>query len=115
MSRFCLIILITSNNSFIECFGSDGKESACYARNRGSVPMSGRSPREGSGNPLQYSCLEISWTEESNGLSPWGRKESDTTEQLTPFCLPNPILSALYVSTHLSPYHFEGGIIIIVS
>ena len=49
------------------------------------------------------------------GYSPWGRKESDTTEQLTPFCLPNPILSALYVSTHLSPYHFEVGIIIIVS
>ena len=25
---------------------------------------------------------EIVWTEESGGLSPWGRKESDTTEQL---------------------------------
>ena len=38
--------------------GSDGKESACNARDLGSVPGSGRSPGEGNGNPLQYSCLE---------------------------------------------------------
>ena len=42
------------------CFpgGSDGKESACNAGNLGLIPGSGRSPREGNGNPLQYSCLE---------------------------------------------------------
>ena len=34
--------------------GSDGKESAC---NPGLIPGSGRSPREGNGNPLQCSCL----------------------------------------------------------
>ena len=38
--------------------GSDGKESACSARDWSSVPGSGRSPGEGNGNPLQYSCLE---------------------------------------------------------
>ena len=38
--------------------GSDGKESACNAGDLGSVPGSGRSPGEGNGNPLQYSCLE---------------------------------------------------------
>ena len=37
--------------------GSDGKESACSAGDGGSVPGSGRSPGEGNGNPLQYSCL----------------------------------------------------------
>ena len=37
--------------------GSDGKESACNALTA-SVPGSGISPREGSGNLLQYSCLE---------------------------------------------------------
>ena len=37
--------------------GSDGKESACNARDLGSIPGSGRSPGEGNGNPLQYSCL----------------------------------------------------------
>ena len=49
----------------------------------GSVPGSGRSPGGGNGNPLHYSCLENpmdggTWL----GCSPWGRKESDTTEQL---------------------------------
>ena len=37
---------------------SDGKESACNAGDPGSIPASGRSPRGGYGNPLQYSCLE---------------------------------------------------------
>ena len=41
---------------------SDSKESACNARDPGSVPGSGRSPGEGNnylnGYPLQYSCLE---------------------------------------------------------
>ena len=38
--------------------GSDGKASAYNAGDLGSIPGSGRSPGEGSGNPLQYSCLE---------------------------------------------------------
>ena len=38
--------------------GSVGKESACNARDLGSIPRSGRSPGEGNGNPPQYSCLE---------------------------------------------------------
>ena len=38
--------------------GSDGKESAGDAGDPGSIPGSGRSPGEGKGNPLQYSCLE---------------------------------------------------------
>ena len=33
------------------------KESACSAGDPGSIPGSGRSPGEGNGNPLQYSCL----------------------------------------------------------
>ena len=37
---------------------SDGKESACSAGELSSIPGSGRSPGEGNGNPLQYSCLE---------------------------------------------------------
>ena len=38
--------------------GSDGKPSACSAGDLGSTPGLGRSPGEGNGNPLQYSCLE---------------------------------------------------------
>ena len=40
--------------------GSDGKESVCSAGDLDSVPGSGRSPEEGHGNLLQYSCLENS-------------------------------------------------------
>ena len=39
-------------------YGSNGKESACNVRDPSSIPGSGRSPGEGTGNPLQYSCLE---------------------------------------------------------
>ena len=57
------------------------------ARHVGSIPGSVKSPREGNGNPLQYSCLENSifpvkfhGQRSLEGFSPWGRKESDTTE-----------------------------------
>ena len=40
--------------------GSDGKASPCNVGDLGSIPGSGRSPGEGNGNPLQYSCLENS-------------------------------------------------------
>ena len=39
---------------------SDGKESACTAGDPGSISGSGRSPGEGNGYPLWYSCLENS-------------------------------------------------------
>ena len=48
-----------------------------------SIPGSGRSPGEGKGNPLQYSCLGSAMDRHLAGYSPWSRKESDTTEQLT--------------------------------
>jgi len=57
-------------------------------RNVSSIPRSGISPGAGNGNPLQYPCLENSmdrriWqAEEPGGLSPWGHKESDTTEYM---------------------------------
>ena len=41
--------------------GNSGKEPTCQSgdiRDAGSIPGSGRSPGEGNGNPLQYSCLE---------------------------------------------------------
>ena len=56
---------------------SAGKESACNAGDLGSIPGLGRSPGEGKGYPLQYSGLENSMD------SPWVRKESDMTEQLS--------------------------------
>ena len=55
--------------------GSAGKESACNVGNLGLIPGLGRSPGEGKGYPLQYFGLE-----NSMDYSPWGHKESDTTE-----------------------------------
>ena len=63
---------------------SAGKESPCNAGNPGSIPGSGRSPGEGNGYPLQYSCLENPMDHRSLvGYSPWGGKESDMTERLS--------------------------------
>ena len=61
--------------------GSDGKASACSARDLGSIPGLGRSHGEGNSNPIQYSCLEKS-QRSLVGYSPWGCKESDMTERL---------------------------------
>ena len=62
---------------------SEVKASAWNAGDLSSIPGSGRSPGEGNGNPLQYSCLENPVEGRSLvGYSPWGRKESDTTEWL---------------------------------
>ena len=63
--------------------GSEVKASAWNAGDPGSIPGLVRSPGEGNGNPLQYSCLENpmeggAWL----GYNPWGRKESDMTERL---------------------------------
>ena len=63
--------------------GSDSKESSCNAGDPGLIPGSGRSPGEGNGTSLQYSCLENSRTEEPGGLQSIDNKEPDTTEQLT--------------------------------
>ena len=61
--------------------GSSGKESACSAGDLGSISGLGRSPAEGHGNPLQYSCLENPHGQRNlAGYSPWGRKELDMTE-----------------------------------
>ena len=41
-------------------------------RDTGSIPGWGRSPGGGNGNPLQYSCWEIPWTEEPGRLQSIG-------------------------------------------
>ena len=63
---------------------SDGKESSCNAEDLGSIPGLGKSPGGDHGNPFQYSCLENPYGQRSLvGYSPWGHKESDTTEWLS--------------------------------
>ena len=97
---------------------SAGKEFSCYPGDPSSIPRSGRSPGEGIGYPLQYSwsslvaqlvknlpamwetwvpdplekgkcyLLQYSGLENSIDYSPWGHKESDTTERLSLYSLP---------------------------
>ena len=70
------------------------------AGDMGSVPGSGRSPREGNGIPLQYSCLGNPWTEEPGGLQSMGShvtEESGTTELL------NNNKYAIIVTFQISP------------
>ena len=64
--------------------GSDGKVSACNAGDPGSIPGLGRSPGEGNGNPLQYSCLENSmnggaWWATVHGVAKSQTRLSDFT------------------------------------
>ena len=66
--------------------GAGGKEhppaSAGDIKDTSLIPGSGKSPGEGRDNPLQYSCLENQSHGQRSlaGYSPWGHKESDTTE-----------------------------------
>ena len=46
-------------------------------------PGSGKSTREGNGNPLQYSKRKSHGQKSLIGYSPWGHKKSDRTEQLS--------------------------------
>ena len=60
-------------------------------RDTSSVPGIRRSPGGGHGNPFQYSCLENPIDRAAWGCySPWGCKESDTTEHA---CTPSMISS----------------------
>ena len=64
--------------------GLDGKGPGCNAGEPSSIPGSGRSPGEGNGYSLQYSCLEDpigrgTW----RAISSWGHKESGMTEQIS--------------------------------
>ena len=62
--------------------GSDDKETACHTRDRGSIPGSGKSPREGNSYLLQYSCLENStdrgaWQAKVHGIAKGQTRLSD--------------------------------------
>ena len=64
--------------------GSESKESVCNVGDMGSIPGFGRSPGGGHGNPHPVFLPGESHGQRSlAGYSPWGHKESDTTERLS--------------------------------
>ena len=76
--------------------GSDGRESACNAGDLVLIPRLRRSPGEGNGNPLQYSCLENPMESPCHqrtgflSLGDFGFHISEIKEQEAACLLPNP-------------------------
>ena len=70
---------------------SDGKASAYNAGDPGLIPGSGRTPGEGNGNPLQYSCLEnlmdgAAWWAAVHGVAKsWTRLSDFTSLHFNPY------------------------------
>ena len=88
--------------------GSDSKAAVYNAGDPCSIPGLGRSPGEGNGNPLQDYCLENPMDRRSLvGYSPWGRKESDTTERLH-FSSLQPTFRMRNIQ-HQSPIYHHAG------
>ena len=87
---------------------ADGKESACKARDLGSIRGLGRSPGEGNSFPWRrkWQSTPVFLPGESHGrrrlvgYSPQGHKESDTTERLH--------FTSLHYSCPLLPVEFNG-------
>ena len=76
--------VLISEASQVVLVVKDWPANAGDARDKGSIPGSGRFLGGGNGNPLQYSCLEsIHGHRSLVGCSPWSHKESDKTEQLS--------------------------------
>ena len=93
--------------------------SACNARDLGSIPGSGRSPGEGNGNPLQYSCLENpmdggAWSASVHGVTKSQTRLSDFTSLSLPLELTGWIslyskgLSRVFSNTTVQKHQFFG-------
>ena len=78
--HLCIYIYTHTHTHTHTLFVSAGKESAYNVRDLGLIPGLGRSPGDGKGYPLQCSGLENSM---DCTVSPWGRKELDSTEWLS--------------------------------
>ena len=74
-----LVSAIQQSESVIYMQVSTVFESACNAGDLGLIPGSERFPREGNGNPLQYSCLENPVDRGAWKATIMGSQELDTT------------------------------------
>ena len=100
---------------------SVGIESACSAGDPDSIPGLGRSPREGNGNPLQYSCLENSmdrgtWQATIPRVAESHRvKTGLSNNTLTFFICKYLFLNSLFYSIGLYVFPYASTILILIS
>ena len=109
-SLFCLqaillIFFIEFSSHLPQGFpcSSAGEESACNAGDPGSIPGSGRSPREGNGNPLQYSCLENPMDRGARRAKPHGVESVGNDLATKPPHLPHLFILQMGLRKH----HYE--------
>ena len=95
--------------------GSEVKSSTCNAGDLGSIPGSGRSPGEGNGNPLQYSCLENPMDRGAWWATVHGVAKSQTRLSDFPFTFTfTHIYSGIFIVTYICEYflHFVSYLFI---
>ena len=104
MAEWSSVVHISTTSLSVRVFpgGSRSKESSCSVGDPGSIPGLGRSPGEGNGNPLQYSCLKNStdrraWQDIVNGISK--RRVGHDSVSLSPLL---PSFPPLTLSSFLS-------------
>ena len=95
-SAFCPLQIWAYDSESLPC-SSNGKESACDAGDPGSVPGSGRSPGERSGNSLQYSCMENPKNRGTWRATVHGVTESQTRQRDYATMIPE---TAQYIEQH---------------
>ena len=95
----CQVVLMVKNSP----------ASAEDVRDTGLIPGSGRSSGGGNGNPLQYSCLEISMNRGAWWAAAHGDcKELDMTERTEHICMPSRFLSKFFCLPH-PPLRNDAG------
>ena len=65
------------------------KNLPCNVGDLGWTPGLGKSSGEGNSHPLQYSCLDIPWTEEPSGLQSIGSQRVRRNRAINTFTLHN--------------------------
>ena len=68
----CVYINTHTHTHIFGFHGGSVVKNPLSAGDMGSIPGLGRSPGEGNGNPLQYTCWRIPWKEEPGGLQSTG-------------------------------------------
>ena len=85
--------------------GLRAKESACSAGDLGSIPGSGRSPGEGNGSPLQYSCLENPMDRGAWQAAVRGVSKSQTRLSTTLFRWDDQVMNKITAPFYWHKYH----------